>query len=63
LTLSPSIAVSPTHQAEDIGAKLVDPSPLSELTRMTGVPKYSILGVSTRFTDVLQPIGPFPLPD
>jgi hypothetical protein len=42
---------------------LVDPSPFSELTRMTGVPKYSILGVSTRFTDVLQPIGPFPLPD
>src|SRR5260221_8418136 len=53
LTLSPSIAVSPTHQADDIGATFVDPSLFSELTSTTGVPKYSILGVSSRFTDLL----------
>src|SRR5689334_5668129 len=50
LTLIPSIAVLPTHHADDMGAMLVVPSPLSELISSTGVPKYSILGVRTRFT-------------
>src|SRR6185369_3600690 len=57
LTLMPSIAVRPTHQAEDIGAMLVDPSSLSELISTTGVPKYSIFGFSSRFTGPPRPMS------
>src|ERR1700753_658040 len=48
--LIPSIAVWPTHHADDMGAMLVDPSRFSELTSTTGVPKYSIFGLSSCFT-------------
>ena len=35
----PSIAVYPSHQADDIGPRFVLPSGLRELIRTTGVPK------------------------
>ena len=37
--VQPEHARAPTHQAEDIGARFVAPSSLTELTRTTGVPK------------------------
>src|SRR5450432_2014923 len=39
-----------------MGAMLVDPSLLSELTSTTGVPKYSIFGLSSRFTWPPRPV-------
>ena len=35
----PTMALCPSHQADDIGATLVVPSGLRELIRTTGVPK------------------------
>jgi hypothetical protein len=34
----------PTHHADDIGARLREPSSLIEPIRTTGVPKYRIAG-------------------
>jgi hypothetical protein len=34
----------PTHQADDIGARLNEPSSLVDPIRTTGVPKYRIAG-------------------
>jgi hypothetical protein len=45
----PSIAVYPSHQADDIGARFVLPSGLRELIRTTGVPKYRTFGSTVRF--------------
>ena len=44
LTPMPSIAVLPTHQADDIGPGSWCRPGCSELISTTGVPKYSILG-------------------
>jgi hypothetical protein len=44
----PNINVHPNTQKDDIGARLVVPSSLSELTSATGVPKYSIFGSIVR---------------
>jgi hypothetical protein len=38
----------PTHHADDIGARLAEPSSLLEPIRTTGVPKYRIAGSMTR---------------
>lgn len=44
ILLKPSIQLQPSHQAEDIGARLVLPSAFSVLIMATGVPKYRIVG-------------------
>jgi hypothetical protein len=38
----------PTHHADDIGARLDEPSSLVEPIRTTGVPKYRIAGSIVR---------------
>ena len=39
LRASPSMQRQPTHHADDIGARLYEPSSLFEPIRTTGVPK------------------------
>jgi hypothetical protein len=39
LRASPSMQRQPTHQADDIGARLKEPSSLVEPIRTTGVPR------------------------
>ena len=41
---SPRVIVHPRVQKDETGARLVDPSSLTELTSATGVPKYRIFG-------------------
>lgn len=43
----PSMQLLPSHHADDMGARLADPSGLVELTSTTGVPKYRIAGSMT----------------
>jgi hypothetical protein len=49
----------PSHHAEDIGARLVDPSSFAVLIKTTGVPKYKIgdsLVTCTLSPHVEQPV-------
>jgi hypothetical protein len=47
LLARPSMQRQPTHHADDIGARLGEPSSLLEPIRTTGVPKYRIAGSIT----------------
>jgi hypothetical protein len=47
LLAKPSMQRQPTHQADDIGARLGEPSSLLDPIRTTGVPKYRIAGSIT----------------
>jgi len=48
LLARPSMQRHPTHHADDIGARLDEPSSLVEPIRTTGVPKYRIAGSIVR---------------
>jgi hypothetical protein len=53
---SPKMQRHPSQNAEDMGAKLNEPSSFSELIKTTGVPKYKI-GGSPSTCSLLFPIG------
>jgi hypothetical protein len=42
--LSPSMALQPSQNADDIGARFADPSSFSVEIKTTGVPKYKMPG-------------------
>jgi hypothetical protein len=54
----PSMHRQPSQNADDIGARLGEPSSFVELTRTTGVPRYRMAGSTLKWViDIAVPIA------
>ena len=63
--LRPSMARQPSQKAEDIGARLTEPSSFSVEISTTGVPKYRMPGsirVCVEVVAVMRPVWPRDVP-